>query len=157
MKNIKRAQSGFTIIELMIAVAIIGVLAAIAIPAYAAYLDRSKIAEANTIAGSYKVAVAECVQNKGIQGCAVTDLPTELQAKGTGSYGTIEPKSDTQPTYLEYDFTDTKLTGLKVFYTPSITAGVLKWTCTYKGIPAGMDQGKVDDLFKSSGQCTMAP
>lgn len=143
----------------MIAVAIIGVLAAIAIPAYAAYLDRSKIAETSSIAGSYKVALAECIQQKGLSGCKKADLPTELQAAGTGSYGTITPTDGAaagDPIFLEYAFTDTKLAGLKVDFTPSIAGGVLKWTCTYNGSPADMDTGKVDDLFKSSGVCTRA-
>ncbi|RTK95821.1 MAG: prepilin-type N-terminal cleavage/methylation domain-containing protein, partial [Neisseriaceae bacterium] len=67
-------NKGFTIIELMIAVAIIGVLAAVAIPAYANYMDRAKVAEVSSIAGSYKISVAECLQDKG-SACTVADLP----------------------------------------------------------------------------------
>lgn len=57
MKN-----KGFTIIELMIAVAIIGVLAAVAIPAYGNYLNRAKVSEAFNMLGPFKHSFAECYQ-----------------------------------------------------------------------------------------------
>ena len=53
-------QKGFTLIELMIVVAIIGILAAIAIPAYNDYTKRARFAEVNSIGNSYKTAVSMC-------------------------------------------------------------------------------------------------
>lgn len=55
----KRVQQGFTLIELMIVVAIIGILAAVALPAYQDYTVRAKVSEGLTLASSAKVAVAE--------------------------------------------------------------------------------------------------
>jgi type IV pilus assembly protein PilA len=66
----KAVQKGFTLIELMIVVAIIGILAAIAIPAYQDYTVRSKITEGLNLASSAKVSVAEGFQSNDIAGVA---------------------------------------------------------------------------------------
>ena len=58
----QKAQQGFTLIELMIVVAIIGILAAIAIPAYQDYITRAKWAENNTVIAPVKLAMTECLQ-----------------------------------------------------------------------------------------------
>ncbi|MES1195948.1 MAG: prepilin-type N-terminal cleavage/methylation domain-containing protein, partial [Steroidobacter sp.] len=71
----KQVQKGFTLIELMIVVAIIGILAAIAIPAYQDYTVRSKVTEGLTLADSAKIAVSEGYQANDIAGvgAAATD------------------------------------------------------------------------------------
>ena len=60
-----KQQHGFTLIELMIVVAIIGILAAIAIPAYQDYTVRAKVSEGLNLAGAAKLAVAETYDSKG--------------------------------------------------------------------------------------------
>jgi len=65
MKQNRRAQKGFTLIELMIVVAIIGILAAIALPAYQDYTARAQVTEAIAATSPIRLAVSEFVQTQG--------------------------------------------------------------------------------------------
>jgi len=78
----KKVQQGFTLIELMIVVAIIGILAAIAIPAYQDYTVRSKVTELVNGAGVCKTSVAEFYQTKGL-------MPPTSKEGGCSSDGTV--------------------------------------------------------------------
>lgn len=64
----KKVQSGFTLIELMIVIAIIGILAAIALPAYQDYTVRAKVSEGAIAASALKIGVTEMFADNGVQG-----------------------------------------------------------------------------------------
>ncbi|PUA17082.1 prepilin-type N-terminal cleavage/methylation domain-containing protein [Glaciimonas sp. PCH181] len=94
----RQVEKGFTLIELMIVVAIIGILAAIALPAYQDYTARARFAEVYAVVGPYKTAVALCQQMRGtVTGCssgllgipARTDVATTHVSSVTVTDGVI--------------------------------------------------------------------
>jgi type IV pilus assembly protein PilA len=88
---VRKIQSGFTLIELMIVVAIIGILAAVAIPQYQNYVARTQMSEALSLASGSKVALAEYFQSNGV-------FPGNNATAGIGVSTTIKGKYVTSVT-----------------------------------------------------------
>lgn len=80
----KALQKGFTLIELMIVIAIIGILAAIAVPAYSDYIARSQAAEASSLAAGLKTQIIDNMQNSV---CTTSNAAIDEQK---GKYGTAK-------------------------------------------------------------------
>src|SRR3954465_3377907 len=83
--RMKSLQKGFTLIELMIVVAIIGIQAAVAIPAYQDYIARAQVSEAVSLLGSGKTPMAEYFASQGIWPTAASDVMGNTSGKYTSS------------------------------------------------------------------------
>jgi type IV pilus assembly protein PilA len=82
MRNL---QKGFTLIELMIVVAIIGILAAVAIPAYQDYIARAQVSEAVSLSASAKTPLAEYFSDKGMWPTNASDVMGNMSGKYTST------------------------------------------------------------------------
>ncbi len=131
-----KTQKGFTLIELMIVVAIIGILAAIAIPQYQNYIARSQFSESHALLGGARTAVQERVDQGQVFAAstgAATATTNALGLQLTGEYGEIEaPEYTGDDTYaLTYTFNTTgvnaNIEGGEVVYTYTKSSGL--WTC----------------------------
>jgi len=141
----KSMQKGFTLIELMIVVAIIGILAAIALPAYQDYTTRAKASEIMLAAAAGKVQVAEYFQVNGkLPAAADLVLPSQAStyvASVVQTGGTITATGSTA---------DARLSGKTITLAPTDAGGgVLNWVCS----------GTIDAKYRpaSCKQDTKAP
>ena len=133
----KRLQKAFTLIELMIVVAIIGILAAVALPAYQDYTVRAKVAELVLAAGAFKTTIVESAQAKNTltsagQGLTLSPFTGKVAAGSVTPNGVITVAGNTA----------TVGTTVTIVLTPSMAAdGKVSWACSstasqFKFVPA---------------------
>ena len=142
----KSVQKGFTLIELMIVIAIIGILAAIAIPAYQNYTIRAQVSEGLSLAAGIETAFDECYANKGTAtgtttGCgSLTTLG--IDSAITGTYVSSMTYSDGVITAKYGTNANSNINGKTITLAAYQSAnGDISWICsgpTVNTVPAGL-------------------
>jgi len=127
-------QQGFTLIELMIVVAIIGILAAIAIPAYQDYTIRAQVSEAINLSGGLKVSVAEVYSDLG------DFAPVDSGSNGIPAAAEVVGKYTTQVEVVDSVITatlgnaaNTLVADATISMSPTDNNGSISWVCAFSG------------------------
>lgn len=125
----KKMQQGFTLIELMIVVAIIGILAAIAIPAYQDYTIRAQTSEAMSLASGVRTAVSEYFQAKGAWPADNTTAGVANAASISGNYVSQVTVTSKVISALFGSSANPKISGTHFTLTGNDNGGSVEWTC----------------------------
>jgi type IV pilus assembly protein PilA len=146
---LKQVQKGFTLIELMIVIAIIGILAAIAIPAYQNYTIRAQVTEGLTLGDGWKTAIAEYYANTGNMPAAIANLAGTSQS--VGKYESSIVVSTGTIVIMYGNAANTKISGSTLSLIPWVNANSdVLWQCGNATIPAAASATLVGNAGSST-------
>ena len=132
----KKIQQGFTLIELMIVIAIVGILAAVALPAYQDYTIRAKMSEVIVRGSEAKTSVAEWFASKGDFPSADASAPFTTGPAGKVRSATWDSTNDRIVLMVGSTGTDAAVSGSTVYMTVGASKnGVVTWVCEPGDIP----------------------
>ena len=138
-------QKGFTLIELMIVVAIIGILAAIAIPAYQNYLIRAQVTEGASLVGGLETAIAENYANTGTMAAVTTcNDSVGITAAISGTYVSSVCLTAPGQITVTYDTANTNAaikTDTVIWTAMASANGDLSWECNTHTVPGSAPSG----------------
>ena len=124
----KQLQQGFTLIELMIVVAIIGILAAVALPAYQDYTIRAKVSELMLAASSARTCITEGWQSNN--GSFATSVASDCSIAAVGKVVGATVSAAGVISVTGSNASNSVGTGVTVQLTPATTTGTLIWSCS---------------------------
>ena len=133
-RDMKKAQQGFTLIELMIVVAIIGIIAMLAVPAYQTYLIRAQVAEGLTLSAPLKAGIAEYYEVTGNFPSNNTEAGLATPGSYSGKYVTSLSVDDDEVSIQYGNAANGEISGLTVTITAVPNQGSLTWVCASGGV-----------------------